>query len=101
MDLSSLSTPQLSQVKKQLDDELEHLSSSFTQLRNAQAKFRECVKSIEGGVSSKTAGMLKLLSYKQPYYTDPMMFNLLNLSNTYIQPILQKPNKQNLQIHLS
>lgn len=93
MDLSSLSTPQLSQVKKQLDDELEHLSGSFTQLRNAQAKFRECVKSIEAGVSSKTAGMFKWLSHKQLYYGDPVMFDLLNLPNTYIQLFLQKSNK--------
>jgi len=53
VDLSSLSMQQLSQVKKQLDDELEHLTNSFSQLRAAQAKFRECLKSIAGGVSSK------------------------------------------------
>jgi len=56
VDLASLSTQQLSQVKKQLDDELEHLTSSFTQLRAAQAKFRECLKSIEGGVASNVEG---------------------------------------------
>ena len=56
VDLASLSTQQLSQVKKQLDDELEHLTSSFTQLRAAQAKFRECLKSIEGGVASNIEG---------------------------------------------
>jgi prefoldin alpha subunit len=56
VDLASLSTQQLSQVKKQLDDELEHLTSSFTQLRAAQAKFRECLKSIEGGVAHNTDG---------------------------------------------
>lgn len=53
VDLASLSTQQLSQVKKQLDDELEHLTNSFSQLRAAQAKFRECLKSIAGGVNSK------------------------------------------------
>jgi prefoldin alpha subunit len=47
---------QLSQVKKQLDDELEHLTNSFTQLRAAQAKFRECLKSIATGVSPKIQG---------------------------------------------
>jgi chaperonin cofactor prefoldin len=51
-----LSTQQLSQVKKQLDDELEHLTSSFTQLRAAQAKFRECLKSIASGISPKVEG---------------------------------------------
>lgn len=56
VDLGSLSTQQLSQVKKQLDDELEHLTNSFTQLRAAQAKFRECLKSISSAVSPKTEG---------------------------------------------
>jgi len=51
VDLSSLSTQQLSQIKKQLDDELEHLTNSFSQLKTAQAKFRECLKSICDGVS--------------------------------------------------
>ncbi|KAE8453734.1 hypothetical protein EG329_009245 [Mollisiaceae sp. DMI_Dod_QoI] len=56
IDLASLSTQQLSQVKKQLDDELEHLTNSFTQLRTAQAKFRECLRSIATGVTSKIDG---------------------------------------------
>lgn len=56
VDLASLSTQQLSQVKKQLDDELEHLTSSFQQLRAAQAKFRECLRSIGGGVTPKIEG---------------------------------------------
>ncbi|PMD22932.1 Prefoldin alpha subunit [Hyaloscypha hepaticicola] len=56
IDLATLTTPQLSQVKKQLDDELEHLTTSFTQLRAAQAKFRECLRSIASGVSSKVEG---------------------------------------------
>lgn len=56
VDLGGLSTQQLSQVKKQLDEELEHLTSSFTQLRAAQAKFRECLNSIATGVSPKVEG---------------------------------------------
>ncbi|KAK2626107.1 hypothetical protein QTJ16_004369 [Diplocarpon rosae] len=51
VDLSSLSTQQLSQVKKQLDDEIEHLTNSHGQLRQAQAKFRECIRSIAAGVT--------------------------------------------------
>jgi prefoldin alpha subunit len=61
VDLASLSTQQLSQVKKQLDDELEHLTNSFSQLRAAQAKFRECLKSIAGGVNSKVDSELPIL----------------------------------------
>jgi HPt (histidine-containing phosphotransfer) domain-containing protein len=56
VDLAALSTQQLSQVKKQLDDELEHLTNSFQQLRAAQAKFRDCLRSIATGVSNKVQG---------------------------------------------
>ncbi|MCJ1395186.1 subunit of tubulin prefoldin [Xylographa bjoerkii] len=56
VDLASLSVQQLSSVKKRLDDELEHLTTSFTKLRAAQTKFRECLSSIREGVSAKIAG---------------------------------------------
>ncbi|KAI6714009.1 hypothetical protein JHW43_003439 [Diplocarpon mali] len=56
VDLTSLSTQQLSQVKKQLDDEIEHLTNSHGQLRQAQAKFRECIRSIAGGVTPTLDG---------------------------------------------
>ncbi|MCJ1439382.1 subunit of tubulin prefoldin [Xylographa pallens] len=56
VDLASLSLQQLSSVKKRLDDELEHLTTSFTKLRAAQTKFRECITSIREGISSKTKG---------------------------------------------
>ncbi|KAF2145720.1 uncharacterized protein K452DRAFT_264996 [Aplosporella prunicola CBS 121167] len=52
VDLATLSAPQLSQLKKQLDSELEHLTSSFQSLRSAQARFRDCLKSISGGLAS-------------------------------------------------
>ncbi|KAK0117719.1 subunit of tubulin prefoldin [Cadophora gregata] len=56
VDLASLTTQQLSAVKKQLDDEIEHLTNSHAQLRAAQAKFRECIRSIAGGVNPKLDG---------------------------------------------
>ncbi|TVY27356.1 putative prefoldin subunit, partial [Lachnellula hyalina] len=56
VDITSLSMQQLSQIKKQFEDELTHLSNSFTQLRAAQVKFRECLRSIELGVSGKVKG---------------------------------------------
>ncbi|KAH7026438.1 Prefoldin [Microdochium trichocladiopsis] len=46
INLDTLSVQQLSQVKKQLDEEIEHLTSSFTQLHAAQAKFRECLRCV-------------------------------------------------------
>ncbi|EFX01256.1 prefoldin subunit [Grosmannia clavigera kw1407] len=48
INLDSLSPQQLSAVKKQLDDEVEHLTSSFSQLAAAQGKFRECLRCVQG-----------------------------------------------------
>ncbi|TVY18170.1 Prefoldin subunit 5 [Lachnellula arida] len=58
IDITSLTIPQLSQIKKQFEDELTHLSNSFTQLRAAQVKFRECLRSIDLGVSGKVEASL-------------------------------------------
>ncbi|CAD6506276.1 BgTH12-07203 [Blumeria graminis f. sp. triticale] len=49
--LESLTLPQLSQIKRQLDEELEHLTTSFAQLRAAMARFRECRRSLDSGVT--------------------------------------------------
>jgi len=55
VDLGSLTVQQLSQVKKQLDDEVQHLTSSYSQLRAAQQKFRDCIASVRAGVANSTA----------------------------------------------
>ncbi|KAL8919668.1 MAG: hypothetical protein Q9172_004890 [Xanthocarpia lactea] len=50
VNLSALPIPQLTSIKNQLTQELQHLTNSFTQLRAAQAKFRDCIKSIKDGI---------------------------------------------------
>ncbi|CAK4032343.1 probable prefoldin subunit 5 [Lecanosticta acicola] len=52
IDLATLSAQQLSQVKKQLDDEVQHLTNSYQNLRTAQQKFRDCNVSIANGVAN-------------------------------------------------
>ncbi|KAF6810929.1 byr1-binding protein bob1 [Colletotrichum sojae] len=47
INLDTLDMQQLSQVKKQLEEELEHLTTSFAQLHSAQAKFRECLRCVK------------------------------------------------------
>ncbi|KAF2267032.1 Prefoldin alpha subunit [Lojkania enalia] len=46
IDLSTLPVPQLQELKSQLDRELTHLTNSFTSLRTAQSKFRDCISSL-------------------------------------------------------
>ena len=45
-------------MKKQLDEEVQHLTSSYSSLRAAQNKFRDCVKSIRGGVTAPAKPLL-------------------------------------------
>ncbi|KAI8243817.1 2-oxoacid dehydrogenases acyltransferase [Colletotrichum sp. SAR 10_99] len=55
INLETLDVQQLSQVKKQLEEELEHLTSSFAQLHSAQAKFRECLRCVKARPGSEQA----------------------------------------------
>ncbi|CAK7231502.1 subunit of tubulin prefoldin [Sporothrix bragantina] len=48
VNLDSLTPQQLSAVKKQLDEEVEHLTSSYSQLMAAQNKFKECLRCVQG-----------------------------------------------------
>ncbi|KAK1714721.1 prefoldin, partial [Colletotrichum lupini] len=47
VNLETLDTQQLSQVKKQLEEELEHLTNSFAQLHSAQSRFKECLRCVK------------------------------------------------------
>ncbi|KAI4164766.1 MAG: hypothetical protein LQ342_001741 [Letrouitia transgressa] len=47
VNLTSLPLPSLTALKNQLNQELTHLTTSFTRLRTAQTKFRDCVASIQ------------------------------------------------------
>ncbi|RDA90532.1 hypothetical protein CP533_4140 [Ophiocordyceps camponoti-saundersi (nom. inval.)] len=60
LDLNTLEPAQLAQVKKQLDEELEHLTSSYTQLNGAQNRFKECLICVRSRSSSN--GRLQFLT---------------------------------------
>lgn len=53
-----MSVQQLSQVKKQFDDEVQHLTNSYQNLKIAQQKFRDCVVSVKDGVADSVKGMV-------------------------------------------
>ena len=52
MSLDSLNAQQLTAVKKQLDEEVEHLTGSYSQLAQAQAKFKECLRIVQSGTAA-------------------------------------------------
>lgn len=68
VDISTVPTPQLSNVKNQLQQDVQHLTSSFTQLRTAQSKFRDCVKSVGEGLEGKDGGTPLLVPLTSSLY---------------------------------
>jgi len=46
VNVADLDIPQLADLRRQLDEELTHLSNSYTQLKQAQAKFRSCIDNV-------------------------------------------------------
>ncbi|KAK3363019.1 putative prefoldin subunit 5 [Lasiosphaeria hispida] len=74
--LDSLSAQQLTAVKKQLDEEVEHLSGSYQQLAVAQAKFKECLHVVS------TAG---------PTSLDDILVPLTN--SLYVKGKLSEPDR--------
>ncbi|KAG5980029.1 hypothetical protein E4U55_004462 [Claviceps digitariae] len=61
INLDTLEPQQLAQVKKQLDEELEHLTSSYAQLHGAQNKFKECQRCVEARIQSAEASSNSVL----------------------------------------
>ncbi|EIM84967.1 Prefoldin-domain-containing protein [Stereum hirsutum FP-91666 SS1] len=45
--IADLDLNQLADVRRQLDEELTHLTNSFAQLKQAQAKFKGCIESVQ------------------------------------------------------
>jgi len=54
VDISTLTVQQLSALQARLSQELEHLSTSYQRLRAAQARFKDCIKSIQDGVQGRS-----------------------------------------------
>lgn len=73
--LSSLSVQQLSQLKKQLDEELTHLSNSFQSLRAAQAKFKDCLKSLSAGLNPSAVDRQILVPLTSSLYVPGKLAN--------------------------
>lgn len=66
MSLDQLSAQQLTAVKKQLDEEVEHLTTSFAQLQAAQIKFKDCLRCVktQGGTQGEQPlGDLRLIRF--------------------------------------
>ncbi|KAL1622764.1 subunit of tubulin prefoldin [Diplodia seriata] len=79
VDLATLSLPQLSQLKKQLDTELEHLTSSFQSLRSAQTRFKDCLKSINTGLQNGSTEKPILVPLTSSLYVTGTLADIKNV----------------------
>ncbi|GAB0134889.1 hypothetical protein EsDP_00003243 [Epichloe bromicola] len=61
INLDTLEPQQLAQVKKQLDEELEHLTNSYAQLHGAQNKFKDCLRCVEARTKAANASSNSVL----------------------------------------
>ncbi|KAI9899590.1 hypothetical protein N3K66_006051 [Trichothecium roseum] len=75
INLDTLDPQQLSQVKKQLDEELEHLTSSFAQLHQAQNKFKECLRCVEARATAKKENKSVLVPLTNSLYVNGELSN--------------------------
>lgn len=77
VDLTRLTVEQLQEIRKQLDQELEYMTNSHMQLRQAKAKFLSCIESIKGTFKSGNDGKEILVPLTSSLYvpanvkTDP------------------------------
>jgi prefoldin alpha subunit len=68
VDITTLPVPQLSSLQQRLSSELEHLSTSYQRLRAAQTRFKDCIRSIQSGVQSKSASTPLLIPLTTSLY---------------------------------
>ncbi|KAI0740073.1 Prefoldin-domain-containing protein [Earliella scabrosa] len=67
INVTDLDVPQLADVRRQLEEELTHLSNSYAQLRQAQAKFRACIDNV-GQVKPENKGKTILVPLTNSLY---------------------------------
>ncbi|TQS32838.1 hypothetical protein Golomagni_06835 [Golovinomyces magnicellulatus] len=68
VNLDTLEPQQLAQVKKQLDEELEHLTSSFAQLHGAQNKFKDCLRCVNSRMEASESAKSVLVPLTNSLY---------------------------------
>lgn len=97
MSLDSLSAQQLTAVKKQLDEEVEHLTSSFAQLQAAQIKFKDCLRCVktQGATKGKyRPQILKCRSFQMLKIMTDKKEILVPLTNSlYVKGNIARPDR--------
>ncbi|KAF9233260.1 Prefoldin alpha subunit [Melanogaster broomeanus] len=67
INVADLDIQQLADVRRQLEEELNHLTNSFAQLKQAQSKFRSCIENV-AEVKPKNKGTTILVPLTNSLY---------------------------------
>ncbi|WWD22330.1 prefoldin, alpha subunit [Kwoniella shandongensis] len=78
VNITDLEPAQLQEVKKQLDQELEHLTNSYSQLKQAQTKFRSCVENVSS-LSPASKGKEVLIPFTSSLYVPGKLTDVENV----------------------
>ncbi|KAG1824638.1 uncharacterized protein BJ212DRAFT_1295760 [Suillus subaureus] len=93
INVADLDLQQLSDVRRQLEEELNHLTNSFAQLKQAQAKFKSCIENV-GEVKPQN----KSRAQATKYYETKVEYIRTNLDT--LQETIQKQENMNYLINV-
>ncbi|KAG1181813.1 hypothetical protein G6F35_015786 [Rhizopus arrhizus] len=62
VNITDLDLPSLQQVKSQLEEELNHLTQSYSKLKAVQGRFTDCAESVNSLKQEKSEGKLSNVS---------------------------------------
>nr|CAG8445525.1 6183_t:CDS:2 [Entrophospora candida]CAG8604690.1 12511_t:CDS:2 [Entrophospora candida] len=91
IEVTDLDLPQLAEVKKQLEEELTHLTSSFAQLTKAQKKFQDCIDGVKTIREENTGELVKSEKVIVDVGTDAIKFYVEKVN--YVKENLDKLEK--------
>ncbi|KIK75604.1 hypothetical protein PAXRUDRAFT_18851 [Paxillus rubicundulus Ve08.2h10] len=78
INVTDLDVQQLTDVRRQLEQELNHLTNSFAQLRQAQSKFKSCIENV-GQVKPKNAETTILVPLTNSLYVPGKLSDTLHV----------------------
>ncbi|WRT63588.1 prefoldin, alpha subunit [Kwoniella shivajii] len=78
VNITDLEPAQLQEVKKQLDQELDHLTNSYSQLKQAHTKFKSCVENVSS-LTPKSKGKEVLIPLTSSLYVPGRLTDVENV----------------------
>ncbi|CAG8433223.1 535_t:CDS:2 [Ambispora gerdemannii] len=95
VELTDLDLQQLAEIKKQLEEELSHLTNSFAQLKQAQNKFQACIVSVDAVKSGNADAEKVIVDVGTGYYVEKSTDDAIKFFTDKVEYV--KKNLESLQ----